>query len=204
MTARYSQVSNQLPQQLPCERRCKACGLYLNQLPSFEQKKQSHIFWVGLSAVRFSISDSRQPLSPATATGSLIERIEKPFRKHFTFYKTNLVKCLPLKDEKIRYPVTHEMRNCFPNLQDEIAVLQPSLVFLLGKQVSSFTAGSLFKKEMNLNPDFDYDSFAIGRTTFIPVHHPSYILVYKRKYLDEYINSIQCQIELNLLSEYEI
>ena len=72
------------------------------------------------------------PLSPFTKTGTLISQIEEPFRNDIPFYKTNVVKCLPLMNDKIRYPLKHEMEKCYPNLVDEIAILNPSVIFLLG------------------------------------------------------------------------
>ena len=53
-------------------RRCKACGLYLNQLPVLEIHQQnSHIFLVGLSSVLITDDDVKQPLSPHTKSGAL-------------------------------------------------------------------------------------------------------------------------------------
>ena len=44
------------------------------------------------------------------------------------------------KNERIRYPIQDEMEKCFPNLESEIKELKPTIVFLLGKQVSTFIA----------------------------------------------------------------
>ena len=90
-------------------RRCKACGLYLNQLPVLDKGKKSNVFWVGLSSVLITDEDEKIPLSPFTKTGALISQIEDPFRNDISFYKTNVVKCLPLMNNKIRYPLKHEM-----------------------------------------------------------------------------------------------
>lgn len=170
---------------------CKACGLYLNQLPVLDKVETSHVFWVGLSAVQFDEGIERQPLSPYTRSGALIENIETPLRNKISFYKTNLVKCLPLKEGKIRYPLEHEMQKCFPNLEYEIDTLNPAIVFLLGKQVATFVMKKMGVKEINFSGNFQYESFKINDTLFIPIHHPSYILVYKRKFLNKYIKSIQ-------------
>lgn len=170
---------------------CKACGLYLNQLPVLDQTKVSNIFWVGLSAVQFDEGIEGKPLSPFTRSGALLENIEAPIRKEITFYKTNLVKCLPLKDGKIRYPLEHEMEKCFPNFEFEVDVLKPSVIFLLGKQVAFFVMKKMGIKEISLSENFRYETFEINNITFIPIHHPSYILVYKRKHLYRYIKSVQ-------------
>src|SRR5829696_3346980 len=100
----------------PCRSKiCKACGLYLNQEPIYDAPRRSNIFWVGLSAVLFGKEQEKLPLSSSTSSGSLIHQIESSYRKEIIFYKTNLVKCVPLKKDKIRYPVEHEMNKCFPN-----------------------------------------------------------------------------------------
>ena len=190
MTVKYLQDSS--PQLNPCESKiCRACGLYLNQFPVLDKTDHSHIFWVGLSAVQFQEGIEQLPLSPSTRSGLLIESIEEPLRKEMSFYKTNIVKCLPLKEGKIRYPLEHEMEKCFPNFELELNVLEPSIVFLLGKQVASFVMKKMGIGEFTLSEDFKYKSFEIGNTIFIPIHHPSYILVYKRKNMDCYIKSLQ-------------
>lgn len=190
MTVKYSLDLHQKIK--PCRKVCKACGLYLNQLPVLDFLKQSHIFWVGLSAVQFEEGIEHLPLSPSTRTGALISSIEESLKDEISFYKTNLVKCLPLKhDGKIRYPIEHEMEKCYPNFQFELDALNPSVVFLLGKQVSSFVMKKLGVKESNLPDNFKYKSTVVNGIYFVSIHHPSYILVYKRKELNNYVKSIR-------------
>jgi uracil-DNA glycosylase family 4 len=184
--------SQTLPIQIKlCKKACKSCGLSIFQGPAFDHFKRSNIFWVGLSAVQFQEGQEKLPLSPLTASGALIHSIETPLKSQFSFYKTNLVKCAPVQKDKIRYPVAHEMEKCFPNLLWELDHLQPTTVFLLGKQVSDFILKKFGLPKAHLNEDFQYGFFQIGNTRFIPVHHPSYILVYKRKLLTEYMDSLQ-------------
>jgi len=175
-------------------RSCKACGLYINQLPVFEKATNPQVFWVGLSAIQFNDDKKRLPLSSNSKTGTLIDEIERPLRSEINFYKTNLVKCLPLHNGKIRYPSVHEMEKCFTNLVDELNILRPSIVFLLGKQVSTF----ILKKEnifdYKLSQNFKYKNIYSKETIFVPIHHPSYILIYKRKKILNYIQSIQSLI----------
>jgi len=170
---------------------CQSCGLYLNQLPIFDRQVKSNVFWVGLSAVQFNDDEEKLPLSPLTRSGALIDEIENPLRDEIIFYKTNLVKCVPLKDEKIRYPLEHEMEKCFPNFDYELGKMQPSVVFLLGKQVASFVMKRLGINSVELPDNFDYSTFEISDITFVPIHHPSYMLVYKRKSINKYKQSIQ-------------
>lgn len=189
MAAKYSL---NLTQKLNCKNKaCKACGLYLNQLPVLDKEKKSNIFWVGLSAVMFDDGVERQPLSPTTRSGNLISQIETSCENNNSFYKTNLVKCVPLKNDKIRYPLEHEMEKCFPNFEFELDVLRPSVVFLLGKQVANFVFKKLELPEPALNDNYNYNSVRVNNILFVPVHHPSFILVYKRKNISDYIEGIQ-------------
>ena len=189
MAITYSPISSLKPK--ICKKRCKLCGLDIYQKPAYDHLKSSNIFWVGLSAVQFNEGMKNIPLSHETRTGSLIHTIEQPFLKRHSFYKTNLVKCVPLQEDKIRYPLEHEMEKCFPNFEWELEKLTPSTVILLGKQVSDFVFKKLFQPKPQLNAEYNYSSYQIGGINFVPVHHPSYILVYRRKHLEQYITNIQ-------------
>ncbi len=184
--------SRTLPIQIKlCKKACKSCGLSIYQGPAFDQFKKSNIFWVGLSAVQFEKGQKKLPLSPLTASGALIHSIESPLKRQFSFYKTNLVKCAPIQDNRVRYPVAHEMEKCFPNFEWELNFLQPSTVFLLGKQVSDFISKKFGLPPASLRNDYRYNVLQIGQIRFIPIHHPSYMLVYKRRFLKQYTDSLQ-------------
>jgi DNA polymerase len=172
------------------KRKCKACGLYLNQLPISDNRKASSIFWVGLSSVLITGTDEQIPLSPHTKSGALISSIEEPYLNDISFYKTNIVKCLPLINDKIRYPLKHEMEKCFPNLTDEIEELKPKTIFLLGKQVAKFVLMKNSIHSFSLDEGYNYKSYNVNGINYVPVHHPSYILVYRRKYMNNYIDGI--------------
>jgi len=178
---------------------CKACGLFLNQIPIYDEMKKSSVFWVGLSSVLISADEEMQPLSPHTRTGSLINKIENTFIEDVTFYKTNIVKCVPLINTKTRYPKKHEMEKCYPNLLDEIEQLKPSIIFLLGKQVASFVLGKHNINSFCLDSSFAYQSYEVDDYIFVPVHHPSYILVYKRKFIDLYVKKINTIITKSIV-----
>lgn len=170
---------------------CNNCKLHRNQSPLLDSKSRGGVFWVGLSAVKVSNVESEIPLSPHTKSGKLIEEIETPF-SDLNFYKTNLVKCLPLKDGKIRYPTKSEMFDCVSNFSLELHTLKPQLVFLLGQQVASFIARWANQCEVvKFHNDFNYMSFYINNTLCVPVHHPSFVLIYRRKTVDEYVMQIR-------------
>ena len=151
-----------------------------------DNRTQAEVIWVGLSAVKVNCVVSETPLSKSTNSGKLITDIEEK-NAQVAFYKTNLVKCLPIQDEKIRYPKQSEMKSCSNHLQEEITEFKPKIVFLLGKQVADFVNE---RKSEGLSDNFDYKTIKRDNTVYVPVHHPSYILVYKRKQLDSYIAGI--------------
>lgn len=178
-------------------RKCRACGLHLNQLPVVDKNKKANVFWVGLSSVLITDKENQIPLSPNTKSGALIESIEAPYKQDLLFYKTNVVKCLPLShpNKKIRYPLRNEMEKCYPNLTFEIEAIKPSVLFLLGKQVANFILDKHSKKISGFDDDFIYKSFVIDDIQYVPIHHPSFILVYKRNYIRKYKMGISSYFE---------
>lgn len=177
-------------------RSCNKCSIRCNQQPLIQKRKSSKIIWVGLSAVSATKLFDEEPLSKFTRSGALINDIEEMYDKA-SFYRTNLVKCLPLdKSGKIRYPNKEEIENCIEYLEMEIKYFKPEIVFLLGKMV----AKSVLKKFVDvsysaLNKDFEYEEFKDHQDVkFIPIHHPSYMLIYKRKYIDNYKHQLRKKI----------
>lgn len=163
--------------------------LCFNQKPLLDVEKECQVFWVGLSAKKKK-SNKEIPLSPETNTGMVIQRIEEVCGE-VTTYKTNLVKCLPLTEEqKLRYPNKKEIDSCYEHLAEEIQELSPKIVFLLGGKVSSAV-----EKHLKINfekwDEFKYHYKKINGVYYVPIHHPSYIYVYRRKRIDEYINEVE-------------
>lgn len=169
--------------------KCQKCSLCFNQKPLLDVEKECQVFWVGLSAKKI-VSEMEIPLSPVTNTGMIIQKIEEKCKKIIT-YKTNLVKCLPLTEEqKLRYPNKKEIDSCFENLLHEINTMSPKIVFLLGEKVYSSVEkkiGIKFQKWNGFN--FNYKEYE--GVYYVPIHHPSYIYVYKRKKVEEYIKGIE-------------
>lgn len=165
--------------------------MYLNQFPLLDSKTNADVFWVGLSAVQVDDDNTHHiPLSPSTKSGKLIQDVEVRNTNSITFLKTNLVKCLPLNENKIRYPQLLEMDKCFPNLDKEISKHKPKIVFLLGRQVADFVYKKNNFKLGPLGSDYKYSGKLVNDVLYVPIHHPSYILVYKRKFVQNYIEGI--------------
>jgi uracil-DNA glycosylase len=120
------------------------------------------ILFVGLSN-----KAGRNPLDSKTATGKLIDKIAVAITGA-EIYKTNLVDYAPLDVKgKLRYPAKKEIENAFPRLADKIKEIKPDVVVSLGKLASNYLAGKV--------------------QNHVAISHPSFISIYRRKYIDEYI-----------------
>ena len=158
---------------------CRKCDLHINQNPLLDKNKKCDVMWVGLSAKKVEDLNINYPLENNTNSGKLIEEIEHR-NSEYNFYKTNLVKCLPLNDKgKIRYPSIEEMNKCIENLLIEIEVHKPKVVILLGNIVYKFVDKYLKDNRIQLD-----------NVSFVGIEHPSYISVYKRNSKEEYIKKV--------------
>lgn len=168
-------------------KKCEKCKLCKNQKPLLDKKRYCDIMWVGLSAKKVEDVNTTIPLCNDTNSGKIIEKIENNLNC-FKFYKTNLVKCLPLdKNNKLRYPTMEEMNSCIENLLIEINYLNPKIIFVLGKKTYNF----IHKYFANNNINIDNIYY---------IEHPSYIYIYKKKDIENYIEKIKniCQKYQNL------
>ncbi len=102
-----------------------------------------------------------------------------------------MVKCLPLKDEKIRYPTKIEMKKCFRNFEIELKEMSPKKLVLYGKQVSDYVI-KVFAPESEPHIfDGGFTHYATDKYEILTAPHPSYMLIYRRKFLDRYIKTIR-------------
>ena len=172
---------------------CAKCPLRYNQKPLLDHEVKTDVMWVGLSAKKVENVEVSKPLDEDTSTGKLVADIEKECFG-VKFFKTNLVKCLPLnKNGKIRYPLASECSSCFANLLIEIQKTNPSIVILLGNKVTNFVFERLALNVPKLS--YTYEAFKHDELRYVPIHHPSYIAVYKRKEKEQYIQSVKRVIE---------
>ena len=82
------------------------------------------------------------------------------------------------------------MDKCYPNLKDEIATLKPTKIFLLGTQVAQFILSKYLINTNTLNEHFNYELYVLNNIVLIPIHHPSFVLIYRRKNIDNYIKGV--------------
>lgn len=130
------------------------------------------ILFIGLSDKKGVL-----PLQSGTKSGDIIDKIIKDLNEDC--YKINLVNFVPLDDNnKLRYPNKVEMDKGYENLKEIINQIKPDLCVLLGNIVIKYLSPKLHN--------------------FIGIIHPSYIFVYKRKYIDSYINETVLQIKNKL------
>lgn len=69
------------------------------------------------------------------------------------------------------------MQDCINNLLIEIDILNPKIILVLGKLTFNFIEKYFIKNN-------------IDKSKLIYIEHPSYIYVYKRKYINDYINKV--------------
>ena len=78
---------------------------------------------------------------------------------------------------------------CFKNLLAEIAEVKPKVVILLGEKVCSAV-----EKKLNIKlkrwRGFEYFAIEYNGIWYLPVQHPSYIYVYKRKEAEKYVEKV--------------
>jgi DNA polymerase len=144
--------------------------------------------FVGLSS-----KPGTEALCSSTNSGKLIGEIERLVANAFSVYKTNLVKCAPLDaGGKLRYPTPAEMKACLPHLLAEIDHYQPRVIVPLGGQVAKFMLGNLMSNLRfdGFADDFRYQAFSFDGGVVLPVHHPSYVWIYRRKRVPQYIGAV--------------
>lgn len=146
--------------------------------------KKHDIIIIGLSSQKDKKGHELLPLDIKTNSGKFIKQIEDELA-HLTFHKTNLVKYVPLdKENKIRYPTIEEFNSCFNHLESEIEKVNPKIIILLGEKVANFiTKKYKIEKEK-------YKATQYKDKQIICIDHPSYLMIYKRKQIENYSDKI--------------
>ena len=151
-------------------------------------------YFVGLSA-----KPNCEHLDTDTRTGSIVEQIIHRL-PNVQIAKTNLVKTPPLDNAgKLRYPNSYEMKLGWGELQNEINQTRPNLLVTLGQQVSFF-----LRSQMGIQPikpqlpyDFSHLSYlSQSAPNILSIHHPSFVYVYRRKNIDDYVESVVLSVSM--------
>ena len=136
-------------------------------------------------------------LAPETRTGNIIEQIIHHLPS-VRIVKTNLVKTPPIDQAgNLRYPSRNEMNVGWNELQNEMNQRFPDLLVTLGQQVSFF-----LRSQMGVQPakpqlpsDFSYKSYlSQSQSNILSVHHPSFVFVYRRKDIENYVDNVVLSI----------
>lgn len=150
------------------------------------------VYIVGLSA-----KPHCEHLAPETRTGHIIEQIAQRLPS-VRIVKTNLVRIPPVdKEGRLRYPNPKEMQRGWIELQHEMHRASPDLLVTLGQQVSFFLRSQMGVQpaKPRLPPDFSCESYLLQSTSCIlSVHHPSFVYVYCRKDVDNYVANVVLSI----------
>jgi len=163
--------------------------------------KKPLVYFVGLSAKPMC-----KHLAPETRTGYIIGQIIHHLPSIKTV-KTNLVKTPPIDREgNLRYPNPNEMKLGWNELQGEMNQTFPNLLVTLGQQVSFF-----LRSQMGVQPakpqfpaDFSYQSYVSQSKSYIlSVHHPSFIYVYRRKDIENYVKNVVLSISSQILESVD-
>ena len=166
---------------------------FITKTNGIKPMKNVNVIWVGLSAKMASGAENCAPLHINTNTGKLVAEIET-LCHGANFYKTNLVKFPPLDSKgKLRYPTSKECALCYPELQIELKSINPRVVLLLGNKTATFVLHQLGLQMPKLS--FEYQVLDYEGVMYMPIHHPSYILVYRRKEKDRYVQAVKAAIE---------
>ncbi|MFH1178392.1 MAG: uracil-DNA glycosylase family protein [bacterium] len=164
-------------------------------MSNVKEEQRANILWVGLSEKPVKEGEVFMPLSPTTTSGKIIAEIEARCSS-VLFHRTNLVKMAPLNAQgKLRYPTNAECLEHYPKFIAEIASIKPSVVLLLGKQVSVCVLNQIGLTVVADSSVFNYKIVEYDGVRYTAIHHPSYISVYKRKEKELYIRAIQDLVE---------
>ena len=129
------------------------------------------VLFVGLSN-----KPNVEPFDSSTNSGKVVDSIIN--KLECDCHKVNLVNYAPVNENnKLRYPTTNEISAVIPEFMEFVTNLKPDLIVAFGNVVSN----ELQKIDM-LNCKIIYHK------------HPSYILVFQRKNLENYISKIVSEI----------
>lgn len=150
------------------------------------------VYFVGLSA-----KPDCEHLALETRTGYIIEQIIHHLPS-VRIVKTNLVKNPPIDQAgNLRYPNPNEMKLGWNELQNETNQRLPDLLVTLGQQVSFFLRSQMGVQPVKpqLPSDFSYKSYlSQSRSNILSVHHPSFVFVYRRREIQNYVDNVVLSI----------
>ena len=125
------------------------------------------VVFVGLSNKK-----DKEPFDKTTNSGKVIDKVINQL--DYECFKLNLVPYAPTdKFGKLRYPTKEEIKSSLKNFKKEIEKIKPNCIVGLGNIVNN-ELKKITKYQKNL----------------ICEKHSSYIYVYKKAYLEQYITNL--------------
>ncbi len=160
---------------------CQKCLLYKNQKPLIDKIVPADIMIVGLSA-KIKKYEKEIPLDGRTRSGKIIDEFQKiAHRYNFSVYRTNIVKCVPLNEQKrIIYPNELELQSCFKNFVAEVKLVDPTIIILLGNIVRE-TVSQQLKIILDNPTENNLPMTRIKNRFIISSYHPAFLLRSKRR-----------------------
>lgn len=156
--------------------KCEKCSLCNVQKPLMDCAAEADIMIVGLSA-KIRKYDNEIPLDSRTRSGKVVDEYENIAKKYnMSIYRTNIVKCAPLDNNKnLRYPKINEINACFDNFMVEIMAISPRIIILLGDIVRNAVVEKwglrIEKPSENELSIVEYKGIYL-----VAMYHPSYLL----------------------------
>lgn len=149
------------------------------------------VFLVWLSHKLWKNWDVLDAFCDSTNSWKIISDVISSCNNWSSIHNLNLVSWVPISENgKIRYPDISEKEAWLQDLILKIELYKPKIVFLFWRQVSDFVIKKL-KLEKLSDTEYKY-----WETIFVLADHPSYIAVYKRKTISDYISLISNRINI--------
>jgi len=147
---------------------CKKCDLYKNRTQAVlgEGNPDSKLVFVGEAP---GGDEDKQGRPFVGRAGKLLTRlIEATGHKREEFYITNVCKCRPPGN---RTPTPAEMEACFPYLRQQLDIIQPKVLCLLG----ATAARAFLKRQVAITKERGSVINWEGRLLYL-TYHPAYVL----------------------------
>lgn len=166
--------------------KCRECTLCDLQRPMTDYKTDADVIIVGMSA-KIKKYEKEIPLDSRTRSGKVVDELENIIKSYnMSLYRTNVVKGIPLDDYgKLRYPKKKEIERCFGNLMNEIEMISPKVIILLGDMVRN-SVEDKWKIEIKKPTEEKLPVLKYKDKYIISMYHPSYLLRSKKRKENNY------------------
>ena len=175
--------------------KCKKCTIAYNNnfTPCPRQGDENDILFIGEAPGH---TENKKKVPFTGKAGKLLHKYTSVYKLEAFSSYTNVVKCQPLHN---RDPNSQEIENCKEYLFEDIAIVKPKLIVLVGRIALEFFLG----KQVDRMKPYINKPFVIGKAIVYPIYHPSYIL--RESLENEYCESFNGLSELyNKINKYYI